>query len=83
MRSCTELSTCQDVCILPYTFPANVLISSIFSMLAFHLFSTARESLLAIWSPVVQARRQVPDARLLSSSSFSTGSCAQTVSSPT
>ena len=48
----------------PCSFPANVLISGIFSMVAFHPFSTARESVLAMWSPAAQARRQVPDARL-------------------
>ncbi|KAI9064193.1 hypothetical protein FKP32DRAFT_1603074 [Trametes sanguinea] len=34
------------------------------SMVAFHPFSTARESVLAMWSPTAQARRQAPDARL-------------------
>ncbi|KAH9853995.1 hypothetical protein C2E23DRAFT_727275 [Lenzites betulinus] len=34
------------------------------SMIAFHPFSTARESVLAMWSPSAQARRQAPDARL-------------------
>ncbi|KAI0670612.1 hypothetical protein C8Q78DRAFT_1170843 [Trametes maxima] len=34
------------------------------SMVAFHPFSTARESVLAMWSPSAQARRQAPDARL-------------------
>ncbi|EJF65625.1 hypothetical protein DICSQDRAFT_77263 [Dichomitus squalens LYAD-421 SS1] len=34
------------------------------SMVAFHPFSTARESVLAMWSPAAQARRQAPDARL-------------------
>ena len=33
-------------------------------MVAFHPFSTARESVLAMWSPALQARRQAPDARL-------------------
>lgn len=33
-------------------------------MVAFHPFSTARESVLAMWSPTAQARRQAPDARL-------------------
>ncbi len=33
-------------------------------MVAFHPFSTAPESVLAMWSPAAQARRQVPDARL-------------------
>ncbi|EJF57214.1 hypothetical protein DICSQDRAFT_174167 [Dichomitus squalens LYAD-421 SS1] len=34
------------------------------SMVAFHPFSTARESVLAMWSPAAQAQRQAPDARL-------------------
>ncbi|PIL23779.1 hypothetical protein GSI_13529 [Ganoderma sinense ZZ0214-1] len=34
------------------------------SMVAFHPFSTARESVLAMWAPIAQARRQAPDARL-------------------
>ncbi|KAI0362699.1 hypothetical protein OH77DRAFT_1529844 [Trametes cingulata] len=34
------------------------------SMVAFHPFSTARESVLAMWTPAYQARRQAPDARL-------------------
>ncbi|KAI0371731.1 hypothetical protein BV20DRAFT_978724 [Pilatotrama ljubarskyi] len=34
------------------------------SMVAFHPFSTARESVLAMWTPTAQARRQVPEARL-------------------
>ncbi|CDO74731.1 hypothetical protein BN946_scf184686.g2 [Trametes cinnabarina] len=34
------------------------------SMVAFHPFATARESVLAMWSPAAQARRQAPDARL-------------------
>lgn len=33
-------------------------------MVAFHPFSTACESVLAMWSPTTQARRQAPDARL-------------------
>ncbi|KAI0721532.1 hypothetical protein C8T65DRAFT_705109 [Cerioporus squamosus] len=34
------------------------------SMIALHPFSTARESILGMWSPTAQARRQVPEARL-------------------
>ncbi len=33
-------------------------------MVAFHPFSMVRKSVLTMWSPAVQARRQVPDARL-------------------
>ncbi len=33
-------------------------------MVALHPFSTARESVLAMWSPAAQARRQAPDAKL-------------------
>ena len=31
---------------------------------AFHPFSTARESVLGMWTPTLQARRQAPDASL-------------------
>ena len=33
-------------------------------MIAVHPFSTARESVLGMWAPPAQARRQAPDARL-------------------
>ena len=33
-------------------------------MIALHPFSTARESVLGMWAPPAQARRQAPDARL-------------------
>ena len=41
-----------------------LLTGAVFSMVAFHPFMTARESVLAMWSPTAQARRQAPDARL-------------------
>ena len=50
--------------LLPCSFPANILISGIFSMVVFHPFSTARESVLAMWSLAAQVRRPVPDACL-------------------
>ncbi|KAI0718812.1 hypothetical protein C8T65DRAFT_762042 [Cerioporus squamosus] len=34
------------------------------SMIALHPFSTARESILGMWSPTAQARRQILEARL-------------------
>jgi hypothetical protein len=34
-------------------------------MIATHLFETARESVLPLWSPAAQARRLAPDARAL------------------
>ena len=34
------------------------------SMVAFHPFSTARESVLGMWTQPLQARRQAPDASL-------------------
>lgn len=33
-------------------------------MIALHPFTTARESILGMWSQQAQARRQVPEARL-------------------
>lgn len=34
------------------------------SMMTLHPFATSRESILPLWSPPAQARRQMPDARL-------------------